>query len=134
MKLDGERLYVRLIHCKYVHGGVPRSQVEDLYQVCGQAQKSVHWKGDRERLVPHMTRREVKRRQKGGSRLERGTLEELALIGRRMRDLEVDFEITIVQPGLMKSDVNDGQRDLLAGTQLYLSETYAVPLRVVASA
>jgi hypothetical protein len=52
----------------------------------------------------------------------------------RCANLHTDFEITIVQPGVRKSDLNDGQRDLLASTQLYLSETYAVPLSVIFSA
>ena len=80
-----------------------------------------------------MIHRESLAQQRHRTRFERGSLEQLAAISRRLRDLDPDFEITIVQPGLQKSSVSDGQRDLLAGTQLYLSETYAVPLSVIAS-
>jgi hypothetical protein len=37
-------LRISLTHCKYVSGGVPRAQVKDLYEVCGQAQKSTRWR------------------------------------------------------------------------------------------
>ncbi|MBC8990873.1 DEAD/DEAH box helicase [Micromonospora chalcea] len=134
IRVADERLVVRLFHCKYAHDGRPGRRVSDLYEVCGQAQRSVHWKGDRARLIQHMIQRESLARQRDRTRFERGNLEQLALIGRRLRDLDADFEVVIVQPGVQKSNINDGQRHLFASTQLYLSETYAVPLSVIASA
>ena len=44
LRVDDDRLVVHLTHCKYVSGGQPRAQVADLYEVCGQAQKSVIWR------------------------------------------------------------------------------------------
>jgi hypothetical protein len=134
IRIADDRLHVQLLHCKYAHDGTPGTRVGDLYEVCGQAQRSVHWKGDRWRLFHHMAHREGLARQRGRTRFERGTLEQLAAIGRRLRDLDADFEIIIVQPGIQKSALSNGQRDLLASTQLYLSETFAVPLSVIASA
>ena len=125
---------VHLFHLKFVHGGSPRTQVEDLYQVCGQAQKSVHWKADRFRLIEHLLQRDSRRRKSGlASRFERGDQDALRNIGQLMRYLDVKFEIFIVQPGVRKSALSDEQRDLLASTQLYLSETYAVPFRLISS-
>lgn len=133
IRVTDERLMVRLFHCKYAYDGRPGARVGDLYEVCGQAQRSVHWKGDRARLIQHMIHRESLAQQRHRTRFERGNLAQLAAIARRLRDLDPDFEITIVQPGLQKSSISNGQRDLLAGTQLYLFETYAVPLSVIAS-
>ncbi|MEW2386090.1 DEAD/DEAH box helicase family protein [Micromonospora sp. NPDC047707] len=112
LRVADERLVVRLFHCKYAHDGRPGVRVGDLYEVCGQAQRSVHWKGDRTRLIQHMIHRESLARQRHRTRFERGSLEQLAAIARRLRDLDPDFEITIVQPGLQKSSISDGQRDL----------------------
>ncbi len=121
MRLSEDRLLLRLFHCKYAPDGQVGTRVSDLYEVCGQAQRSVHWKGDRRRLIQHMAYRESLSQKRNRTRFERGSLEQLATIGRQMRDLHTDFEVTIVQPGVRKSDLNDGQRDLLASTQLYLS-------------
>lgn len=134
IRINDNQMLVRLFHCKFAHAGQIGTRVEDLYEVCGQAQRSVHWKGDRRRLIEHMARRESLAIQRGRTRFERGTLDQLATIGRRLRDLDADFEIVIVQPGVQKSRLSDGQRDLLASTQLYLSETYAVPLSAITSA
>ncbi|WAH97526.1 DEAD/DEAH box helicase [Arthrobacter sp. MMS18-M83] len=53
MRIDEHGLLVRLIHCKYAHSGVPGARVSDLYEVCGQAQKSVMWR--RSDLAPFFT-------------------------------------------------------------------------------
>lgn len=51
-----------------------------------------------------------------------------------MRLLVPEVRIFIVQPGLSKREATVGQFDLLAATQAYLRDTYAVPLTVVGSA
>lgn len=45
MAVDGDLLHVDLFHCKYSGEARPGGRVDDLYAVCGQAQRSVHWKG-----------------------------------------------------------------------------------------
>ena len=133
IRADDERLSVRLFHCKYSSDGTVGNRVADLYEVCGQAQRSVHWKGDRSRLLDHLGRREGLAQQRGRTRFEKGDSAVLAAISRQVRFLEADFEIVIVQPGVSRAGLTDGQRDLLATTQLYLMETFAVPLRVISS-
>jgi superfamily II DNA or RNA helicase len=130
---ETETLRVRLFHCKYSSGHDAGHRVADLYEVCGQAQRNVHWKGDRARLLEHLARRDGLWARNGRTRFEKGDQAMLAAISRRQRFLMADFEVTIVQPGLSKKELTDSQRDLLAATQLYLMETYAVPLRVLAS-
>jgi hypothetical protein len=44
MRIDAEGLLIRLVHCKYSHEDTPGRRVEDLYEVCGQAQKSIIWR------------------------------------------------------------------------------------------
>ncbi len=134
IRLEPDRLFVRLYHCKYSHQPLPGSRVKDLYEVCGQAQKSVYWKGQPAELVEHLLLREGKRLRRGGvSRFERGDQRTLKGIQRRLRMLPAAFEVFIVQPGLSKAGVEPAQLDLLAGTELYLQETYNVAFGVIAS-
>lgn len=44
MRIDDNGLLIRFVHCKYSHGEAPGARVADLYEVCGQAQKSVMWR------------------------------------------------------------------------------------------
>jgi hypothetical protein len=44
-----------------------------------------------------------------------------------------EYEVFIVQPGLSKAKIAPAFLDVLGATELFLSETYSMPLRVVAS-
>jgi hypothetical protein len=123
-----------LFHCKFSKGDKPGSRVEDLYTVCGQAQRSVYWKGDVGGLIDHLRYRESARVSKhGGSRFELGDLSRLAEMARQVPYLTPEFKIFIVQPGLSRSQATTNQLELLAVTELYLQETYAIELGVIAS-
>jgi superfamily II DNA or RNA helicase len=134
MAVAGDRLLVHLFHCKYAKT-TGRTQVKDLYEVCGQVQKSVSWRGDVDRLFEHLRDREAGRLAKGrATRFERGDLSRLMELRRRAYQLLPQFRMFIVQPGVSKSHVTEPQQDLLATTELYLQETYRVPLSIIASA
>lgn len=131
--MDHETIRFGLYLCKYGTSAGPRNQVVDLYELCGQAQRAVHWKGDRVRLIEHLRRRAASSEAKGRQRIEKGSQEILERMGRQLRAMPVEFEIVLVHPGVSKAGISRGQRDLLATTQLYLSDTFAVPLRVITS-
>ncbi|MGY0234008.1 hypothetical protein [Longispora urticae] len=44
LRIAPDGLPIWLVHCKYAHGDAPGRRVEDLYEVCGQAQKSIRWR------------------------------------------------------------------------------------------
>lgn len=44
LRVEQSELIIRLVHCKYSHGDAPGARVADLYEVCGQAQKSIMWR------------------------------------------------------------------------------------------
>lgn len=134
LRVEGERLIIRLVHCKFSKESKPGARVKDLYEVCGQAQRSVSWRGVVERLLEHLERREAKRK-KGGqvSRFELGDAAALRALRRKAQDLGPAMEVVIVQPGLARHEASDDQLDLLAVTELYLRETFGVPLRVIGS-
>src|SRR5581483_8219391 len=89
IRVDGDpaapaSLEVELYHCKYSRDTAPGRRIEDLYEVCGQAQKSVAWASSPEKRVDiftHLLRREAHRQEEGGpSRLEVGDSEGLLTI------------------------------------------------------
>ncbi|MBL8126772.1 MAG: DEAD/DEAH box helicase family protein, partial [Chloroflexia bacterium] len=73
LKVANDRLIVHLYHCKYAGGDNAGARLDDLYVVCGQAQRSVYRRGDVAGLFDHLRLREVARVEKCGvSRFARG--------------------------------------------------------------
>lgn len=136
VKVDdiSNRIMVELYHLKYSHGESPGARISDLYEVCGQAQKSVFWRGKGGfELFKHMIERESRRIANGqNTRFEKGTLQELALIKEKSRRFyKTDFKIYIIQPGLSAGSASEQQLELLAVTENYLIETYMIELEVI---
>jgi superfamily II DNA or RNA helicase len=129
---------IEFYHCKYSHGTAVGRRVDDLYEVCGQAQKSIAWTSSHEKrtdLFTHLLRREARRQEaEGVSRYERGDGELLLTIREMSRLCPVALKIYIVQPGLSKGQASPEQLELLSVTETYLMETYRLPFAVIASA
>lgn len=136
LKLHEDRLCVGLYHLKYALGGVVSQRIDNLYEVCGQAQKSVHWKHkEGTEFINHLLRRETKRRGVDScSRIELGEkdfLEKLLNIAKQQ--IPMEFEIYIVQPGLSKAEVSSEILTLLGVTENYIKEVAGIDLKVIAS-
>jgi superfamily II DNA or RNA helicase len=131
-------IHVDLYHCKYSRQSLPGSRIEDLYAVCGQAQKSVSWAYSQNKqvdLFSHLLRREPKREGlQEATRFEKGDKEALLRLREMSHVSEVRIGISIVQPGLSKQGASSAQLELLAVTENYLLETYKLPLVVIGSA
>ena len=133
--ISKNRIMVEFYHCKSSGGEFPGSRIADLYTVCGQAQKSIHWMKNPTKLFDHLLRREPK--TKNGieaSRFEKGnrnTLEEIQEMSRTYPRIEL--KIFIVQPGLSQSNASPAQLELLSVTQNHLMETRKLPFEVIAS-
>lgn len=135
LRVEDQRLVVHLTHCKYVHGGQPRAQVVDLYEVCGQAQKSVIWKRNTTQLMEYLIRRERQRLKKGKpSGFMAGTASDLYSLADQAALLRPEFTVAIAQPGLSAASVSAAQLQLLAATEVYVQETIAGPFEVYCSA
>ncbi|WP_164844396.1 DEAD/DEAH box helicase family protein [Azoarcus sp. DN11] len=133
LRVTGNMLLVRLYHCKYSSDDAAGARVKDLYEVCGQAQRSVSWKGMVWKMLDRMRRREVERNQRGGTRFDQGELADLHGIARQLNVLSVSLEVYAVQPGVSKRDVSRSQLELLGVTENYLRETYDVPFWLIAN-
>lgn len=132
-----EWIEVELYHLKYT-GGEPGARVDDLYVVCGQAQRSVSWLANdnrRTELFTHLLKREQARiNSQRTSRFERGDENILHELLEKSRIQEVRLKVYVVQPGLSKAKASESQLRLLAVTERFLSDTYEVPFSVVCSA
>ena len=136
IKSGTEKIKVELYHLKYATGGVVSKQIKNLYEVCGQAQKSVNWNFKRNKeFLEHLLRREALRENKGqSSRFNKGTKDDLIYILDLVNNrVPLEFEIFIVQPGLSKSDNTESQLTLLGVTETYLMERALIKLKVIGS-
>lgn len=129
---------VEFYHCKYSLDATPGQRVKDLYELCGQAQKSVTWMSSPEKrtdIFTHLLRREALREETGAaSRFEVGDKELLLTIREMSRLCPVNLKVFVVQPGVSKGNVTPDQLQLMSVTENYLFETYQLPFGVIASA
>ncbi len=134
IKVESDRLIVHLYHCKFSGEDTAGARIDDFYAVCGQAQKSVFWRDHPELLIPHLIERAKKRDQNNQtSRFEKGDFRDLSRIGWREAQMQKDYKVFVVQPGLSKAQVTTPILNVLGATSLYLRTTLNVGLDVIAS-
>lgn len=132
IKKEGETLTVAMFHCKYSGDVKPGARVGDLYEVCGQTQKSIRWRERPDLLLARLRKREAaSRADHGVSRLEKGSVTDLINWHNRWSEFDYRFEMTAVQPGYSKAEAirqqDKGQLEVLAATQSLLMDTWAIP-------
>ncbi|MGH8047808.1 MAG: DEAD/DEAH box helicase [Chthoniobacterales bacterium] len=134
IKVGESVISVTLWHCKYSSGDEPGARVKDLYEVCGQAQKSARWRDRPNRMISHMLKREKLRLDRGQStRFDKGTAAFLRKLKSMWQEYRYEFDVRIVQPGLSRAAIGVEGLHLLAGAETYLLETRAMPLRIIGS-
>ncbi len=135
IKVDNEIINIDLFHCKYSKEDLPGARIGDLYEVCGQAQKSIIWQINTERLLRHILRRENLRENQhiGSSRFEIGNNNTINSLINMSRVYSTKMNVYIVQPGVSKNKVTDAQLELLGVTKSWLMDTLGVRLYVIAS-
>lgn len=129
-----DKICVDLFHLKFAKDGKISTRIDNLYEVCGQAQKSVHWKfKDNREFFKHLYRRIVKRANtQTGSRLVQGNESDLQRLEALAKvKLPLVYSITIVQPGLSAKNATSAQKLLLSVTEQFLMDVANIPLRVI---
>lgn len=116
-----------LYHCKRSGGPNPGDRMNDFYEVCGQATKSVQWRS-KTRLI-----RQVKDRLKSGSLFHKGTIASFIDLVEPINRSELPLQIFIVQPGVSKKGMSERQASLLATTSIGLVAAGCEKLRVIGS-
>ncbi|XKH50712.1 DEAD/DEAH box helicase family protein [Chryseomicrobium palamuruense] len=136
IKEEDKKLLIQLYHIKYALDGNVSNQIKNLYEVCGQAQKSIHWKYKKgDEFFKHLLRRITKNwAGQVCSRIEKGTIDELEILkDKAKRRIPIQFEMFIVQPSISKENVSDDILTLLGVTESYIKETSGINLNVICS-
>ncbi len=129
-----DELLLHLFHCKYSKGASPGARVEDLYEVCGQAQRSVQWRAHIDRLLSHLITRDVAYvKRTDQSRFEAGDRKTVFRLRKQAPYLKIRCEVYIVQPGISKRQISARQLELLGATETYLMDQYQMRLHVISS-
>jgi superfamily II DNA or RNA helicase len=135
LRIAGDDLEVLLVHCKYSHADTPGARLADLYEVCGQAQKSARMRHYPAAMFQQLIRRETQRVQKHGrSGFVQGDINTLYRLHDESPRLRPSFAISIAQPGLSKAEASEEQLHLLAGTEVYVRESAKARFEVLCSA
>lgn len=136
IKKTDRSIEVEMYHLKYARKGDVNKQIENLYEVCGQAQKSIKWKHkEGYEFFNHLLRRKTKKsKDTSCSRIELGDEQKLITYMQMAKRLvPMNFTIYIVQPSLSPSDISDDQLTILGVTENYLHEIGGVSLTVIAN-
>lgn len=135
MRREEDQLVILFAHCKFSSEDAPGARVADLYELCGQAQKSARWRHHNSLLFRQLARRERNRNRKyGRTGLMVGTGETLYRLEEAAPLLRPRIEVVIAQPGLSKTRFSSTTAQLLASSDLYLRETASAYFRVLCSA
>lgn len=130
------RIDITLYHLKYAMGGKVSNQIKNLYEVCGQAQKSLKWKYmSGNHVFQHILERNEKRVKKNlSSRILKGTPEDIIKLREEASyEKEIRYHVVIVQPGMSKKSCTDDMKVLLGNTVQVLFEMANMDCRVICS-
>lgn len=122
LKEEGDRIVVHLVHCKFSSEQQVGARVADLYEVCGQAHRSAHHRGYIDKMVRNLIRRERRRLVSGQTGLLVGNEQRLLAFQDVARKRRPALRVTVVQPGLGKTQAQDRHLQLLGATDVYVSE------------
>ncbi|MGF1839749.1 DEAD/DEAH box helicase [Vibrio atlanticus] len=130
-----EQLIIDFYHCKYCSkGSLPGARVDDVYQVSGQAVKSVKWVNCEEKLFERLISREKKRlQQQKSSRIDKGTLDLLVKYKKMSKYCISKYSMYIVQPAISKIKTNNDVLSIIGSAENYIKETTGINLSVISS-
>lgn len=134
MRLSGSTLKVDLFHLKYSSSERQGARVDDLFAVCGQAQKCIRWRERPDIFLGHLQKREAKAIRSG--RPSRYLFGGPAIVNgwtNRWKELSYEFSVTVVQPGYVKTAYNPSHLELFASTEALLMDTWGMKFRVIAA-
>ena len=132
---ENKEIIFELYHCKYSHEKKPGSRVNDLYEVCGQAEKSIRWTKNVTNMLNQLLKRDVLRNRKNpkSSRFEVGDKLIIKRIINKLRFYPTKFKIFIVQPGVDSTKITPEMDRILCCSEGYLSDTSDIPLTLICS-
>jgi superfamily II DNA or RNA helicase len=131
IKDTGDRITIRLVHCKYSGADAPGARINDIVEVSSQAVKTCRWFHDIKRLARRMVQRDSDRTRAGQGRFITGTS---PILQKCIRIAEisshVDHEVIIVQPGLSAGAASPQILSVLGSADSYLRMAAGCPVQV----
>ncbi|WP_051536346.1 hypothetical protein [Marinilabilia salmonicolor] len=127
---------IHLYHLKYAKNGNVSNDIDNFYQVCGQAEKSLKWKHkDGREFFNHLFKRKTKKLEGNScSRIIKGTEDDLEnFLNQAKWSKAMRFHIYIVQPSLSKANPSNDILLLLGNVQHYLATVGNIELKIYSS-
>ncbi len=134
IKLKNDILFIELYHLKFAINGKVTQNIKNLYEVCGQTQKSIRWKHrPNKQFFDHLLRREERKNKfYSATRLVKGTVSDLEkFLELTKNQIPMEFKIYIVQPGISRKTITEEMLMLLGVTDNYLKEKGGISLKIV---
>ena len=125
-----------MVFVKFAKGGKVSNSIENLYQVCGQAQKSVRWKYvGGHKIFDHILKRNERKEQQGkSSTILKGSIEEIIKLREEASNKkELRYHVVIVQPGMSKSNCTNEMKIILGNTVNVLHEMANINCQIICS-
>lgn len=130
---DVDNIYVNLYHLKFAHDGHPTQRIDNFYEVCGQAQKSLKWKNVEMNLFHRLIHRATNT-AKAEHRILKGDMELLQQLSQDAAVTKrVKVDLHIVQPGLSKGHAPADILQLLGVVKNYAFEVCNAKVAVYCS-
>lgn len=127
---------ITLYHLKFALRGKVSQDINNLYQVCGQAIKSVRWKYLLSKKIfdQILSRNERKIKNGYSSSILKGDINDVERYREQaLNSRELRFHIVIVQPGMSKQTITEEMLILLGNVKQYLFDVSAIDLQVICS-
>ncbi len=130
-------IYIDLYHCKYCPQtkgvAAPGARVDDVYEVCGQASRSVKWLYTGEKFFDRLMDRYQKSLPKKFDRFLKGDPQQLEILRNKCHDHELIFKFVIVQPAISAKKVSDAQLAVLGTSYSYIKSISGSDIKVIVS-
>ncbi|WP_122456429.1 DEAD/DEAH box helicase [Pseudomonas viridiflava] len=132
-----DAIYVDLYHCKFCPmtdgAAVPGARVADVYEVCGQASRSVKWLCTDEKFFNRLMDRYQQSLLKDFDRMLKGTPQQLEILRNKCHDHELIFKFFIVQPAISAKKVSQEQLAVLGTSYSYIKSISGSDIKVIVS-
>lgn len=114
VKDSQNEIELELFHVKGAGGEFPSSRVDDIYEVCGQACKSLIWTKNKTALKSKV----LKRTRNKDHKFKRGNIGDFNTLIDQQKVMK--FNIIIVQPGISKESIEENIATVLASSDDFI--------------
>ncbi|MEA9491780.1 DEAD/DEAH box helicase [Xanthomonas campestris] len=130
-------IHVDLYHCKFCpmtnDVAAPGARVADVYEVCGQASRSVKWLHTGDKFFNRLMDRYQQSLLKEFNRILQGTPQQIEILRNKCHDHELIFKFVIVQPAISAEKVSMDQLAVLGTSYSYIKSISGSDIKVIVS-